>query len=140
MSRRRTLQFAAGAAVAGAAAAGITPAAAAPAESAFASAAADVIIVVVGGGLADLVDTNELAAAGRGRVVLLDQEPEASPGGQSYWSLDGLLMVDSPEQRLCGIKDTLELARPDWYGTAAWNRGVDDRLGEDHWGRKWADT
>ncbi|MFJ1569705.1 FAD-binding protein [Streptomyces erythrochromogenes] len=140
MSRRRTLQFAAGAAVAGAATApGITSAAAAPTESAFASAAADVIIVVVGGGLADLVDTNELAAAGR-RVVLLDQEPEASPGGQSYWSLDGLLMVDSPEQRLCGIKDTLELARQDWDGTAAWDRGVDDRLGEDHWGRKWADT
>ncbi|MER7736493.1 FAD-binding dehydrogenase [Streptomyces erythrochromogenes] len=138
LSRRRTLQFAAGAATAGAAAvAGITPAAAAPGPSASASAAADVI--VVGAGLAGLVATSELAAAGR-RVVLLDQEPEASLGGQSYWSLGGLFMVDSQEQRLCGIKDSLELARQDWYGTAGWDRGVDDRLGEDHWGRKWADA
>lgn len=138
LSRRRTLQFAAGAAAAGAAtAAGMAPAAAAPMGSASASATADVI--VVGGGLAGLVATSELAAAGR-KVVLLDQEPEESLGGQSYWSLGGLFMVDSQEQRLCGIKDSLELARQDWYGTAGWDRGVDDRLGEDHWGRKWADA
>lgn len=38
--------------------------------------------IVVGAGLAGLVATTELADAGK-RVLLLDQEPEASIGGQA---------------------------------------------------------
>ena len=40
----------------------------------------DADAIVVGAGLAGLVATAELAAAGR-RVILVDQEPEASLGG-----------------------------------------------------------
>ncbi len=40
----------------------------------------DADVIVVGAGLAGLVATVELAEAGR-RVILLDQEPEASLGG-----------------------------------------------------------
>ncbi|WP_217370421.1 FAD-binding dehydrogenase [Nonomuraea antri] len=105
----------------------------------MAESSADADVIVVGGGLAGLVATAELAAAGR-RVLLLDQEPEASLGGQAFWSLGGLFLIDSPEQRRLGIKDSLELARSDWYTTAGFDRGVDDPLGEDHWGRRWADA
>src|SRR4051794_41932944 len=62
-------------------------------------------VVVVGGGLAGLVATAELADAGR-RVVLLEQEPEASLGGQAHWSFGGLFLVDSPEQRRGRVKDS----------------------------------
>jgi predicted oxidoreductase len=55
----------------------------------------DADVIVVGGGLAGLVATAELADAGR-RVILLDQEPEASLGGQAFWSFGGLFLVDSP--------------------------------------------
>ena len=99
----------------------------------------DADVIVIGHGLAGLVATSELAAAGR-KVLLLDQEPEASLGGQAFWSLGGLFFVNSPEQRTAGIKDSLELARADWFNTAGFDRGVNDPLGEDHWAAKWAEA
>jgi uncharacterized protein len=90
-------------------------------------------VVVVGAGLAGLVATAELADAGK-RVVLLEQEPEASFGGQAWWSFGGLFLVDSPEQRRLRVHDSLELARQDWFGTAGFDRD------EDHWPRRWAEA
>lgn len=93
----------------------------------------DADVIVVGAGLAGLVATAELADAGR-RVLLLDQEPEASLGGQAFWSLGGLMLVDSPEQRRMRIRDSYELALQDWLGTAGFDRP------EDQWPRKWAEA
>jgi uncharacterized protein len=93
----------------------------------------DADAIVVGAGLAGLVATSELAAAGR-KVILLDQEPEASFGGQAWWSFGGLFFVDSPEQRRARVNDSPELALQDWMGTAAFDRE------EDHWPRKWAEA
>ena len=89
--------------------------------------------IVVGAGLAGLVATAELLAAGR-RVILLDQEPEASLGGQAFWSFGGLFLIDSPEQRRMGIRDSRELAWQDWLGTAGFDRP------EDEWPRRWAEA
>jgi predicted oxidoreductase len=94
-------------------------------------------VIVVGAGLAGLVTTAELAAAGR-RVVLVDQEPESNLGGQAWWSFGGLFLVDSPEQRRMGVKDSADLALQDWLGSAGFDRGVDDPAGEDFWARQWA--
>src|SRR5438309_10717934 len=91
-------------------------------------------VVVVGAGLAGLVATYELTRAGR-RVVVVEQENRNNLGAQAFWSLGGLFLVDSPEQRRLGIKDSFELARSDWLGSAAFDR---DR--EDHWPRQWADA
>ena len=93
----------------------------------------DADAIVVGGGLAGLVAAAELADAGR-RVILLDQEPEASLGGQAFWSLGGLFMVDSPEQRRMRVRDSLGLAWQDWLGSAQFDRE------EDHWPRQWAEA
>ncbi|OIK15574.1 FAD-binding dehydrogenase [Bacillus sp. MUM 116] len=92
-------------------------------------------VIVVGAGLAGLVTTAELADAGK-KVLLLDQEPEASLGGQAWWSFGGLFLVDSPEQRRMGIKDSRELAWQDWLGAAGYDRLED----EDYWGFKWAEA
>jgi uncharacterized protein len=81
--------------------------------------------IVVGGGLAGLVATAELVAAGK-RVLLLDQEPEASLGGQAFWSLGGLFFVNSPEQRRARIHDSFELAWSDWLGSAQFDRPEDE--------------
>lgn len=89
--------------------------------------------IVVGAGLAGLVAAAEIADAGK-KVLLLDQEPEASIGGQAYWSFGGLFLVDSPEQRRLGIKDSKELAWQDWLGTAGFDREDD----EDYWAVQWA--
>ncbi len=95
--------------------------------------ALDADVIVVGAGLAGLVATAELADAGR-RVILLEQEPEASLGGQAFWSLGGLFLVDSPEQRRLRIRDSYDLALQDWMGTAAFDRP------EDLWPRRWAEA
>jgi uncharacterized protein len=97
----------------------------------------DADVIVVGGGLAGLAATAELARAGR-RVLLVDQEPEASLGGQAFWSFGGLFLVGSPEQRRMGIKDSSERAWQDWLGSASFDRGIDDPAGEDYWAYRWA--
>jgi predicted oxidoreductase len=93
----------------------------------------DADVIVIGAGLAGLAATAELADAGR-KVILLDQEPEQSLGGQAHWSFGGLFLVDSPEQRRLRIRDSHELAWQDWLGTAGFDRA------EDHWPRRWAEA
>ncbi|MEE1800176.1 FAD-binding dehydrogenase [Streptomyces sp. JV176] len=93
----------------------------------------DADVIVIGAGLAGLVATAELVDAGRS-VIVLDQEPERSIGGQAHWSFGGLFFVDSPEQRRLRVKDSRDLALQDWLGTAGFDRP------EDHWPRKWAEA
>ncbi|RLV57188.1 FAD-binding dehydrogenase [Aeromicrobium phragmitis] len=92
-------------------------------------------VIVVGAGLAGLVATYELSRAGK-RVLVLDQESRENLGGQAWWSLGGLYLVDSPEQRRMGIRDSFELAWQDWQGSAGFDR-LDD---EDVWARQWAEA
>ena len=49
-------------------------------------------VIIVGAGLAGLVAAAELGDRGK-KVILLDQEPPQSLGGQAFWSLGGLFMV-----------------------------------------------
>ena len=93
----------------------------------------DADAIIVGAGLAGLVAAAELIDAGK-RIIILDQEPEQSLGGQAFWSLGGIFLVDSPEQRRMGIRDSHALALQDWMGTAAFDRD------EDYWPRRWAEA
>ena len=95
--------------------------------------AGDADIIVVGGGLAGLVAATEATDAGK-RVIVVDQEGEQSLGGQAFWSFGGLFLVDSPEQRRLGIKDSFDLALQDWMGTAGFDRD------EDLWPKRWAEA
>ncbi len=90
---------------------------------------ADADLIVIGAGLAGLVAACEAADAGK-RVIVLDQEGENSLGGQAHWSLGGLFLVDSPEQRRMGVRDSVELAWQDWLGSAQFDRP------EDEWPRR----
>ncbi|MDZ8172380.1 FAD-binding dehydrogenase [Microbacterium xanthum] len=90
-------------------------------------------VLVIGWGLAGLVAATEAIAAGR-HVTVIDQEPRTNLGGQAWWSFGGLFFVDSPEQRRMGIRDSPELARQDWFGTAGFDRS------DDVWPRRWADA
>jgi uncharacterized protein len=93
----------------------------------------DADVIIVGAGLAGLVAAAELIDAGR-RVIILDQEPEASLGGQAFWSFGGLFLVNTPEQRHLGIRDSHALALQDWLGSAGFDRD------EDLWPRRWAEA
>ena len=88
-------------------------------------------VVIIGGGLAGLVAAYELVERGKS-VTILDQEGRQNLGGQAYWSLGGLCMIDTPEQRRMRVRDSHALASNDWMGSAQFDRP------EDHWPREWA--
>lgn len=90
-------------------------------------------VIIVGCGLAGLAAAAELGDRGK-RVIMIDQEPRSFLGGQAFWSLGGLFMVDTPEQRRMGIRDSRTLALNDWMGSAQFDRD------EDAWPRKWAEA
>ncbi len=90
-------------------------------------------VIIVGAGLAGLVAAAEVLDSGR-TLILVDQENESNLGGQAWWSFGGLFMIDSPEQRRLGIRDSLELARSDWFASAGFDRE------SDFWGRQWAEA
>ena len=90
-------------------------------------------VLVIGWGLAGLVAASEAVLAGK-HVTIVDQESRENLGGQAFWSFGGLFFIDSPEQRRMGIRDSLELARQDWFGTAGFDRD------EDAWPRRWAEA
>jgi uncharacterized protein len=93
--------------------------------------AANADIIIIGAGLAGLVAAAEAADAGR-TVLIVDQEGEQNLGGQAFWSLGGLFLVDSPEQRRLRIRDSRELAIRDWHNSAGFDRD------DDAWPRRWA--
>jgi predicted oxidoreductase len=93
----------------------------------------DADAIVIGAGLAGLVATAELVAAGK-HVIVLEQEPESNLGGQAWWSFGGLFLIDSPEQRRLGVHDSHALARQDWFASAEFDRD------EDLWGKQWAEA
>ena len=93
----------------------------------------DADVIIVGAGLAGLVAAAELVEAGK-KVIIVEQEGEQSLGGQAFWSLGGLFLVNSPEQRRLGIRDSHELALADWLGTAGFDRE------EDQWPHRWAEA
>jgi uncharacterized protein len=93
----------------------------------------DADVIVVGAGLAGLVAAHELTAAGK-KVAIVEQENAANLGGQGFWSFGGLFLVDTPEQRRLGVKDSFDLAWRDWQASAGFDRLED----EDSWAVKWA--
>ena len=90
-------------------------------------------VLIIGAGLAGLVAANEAVQRGR-HVIMVDQEGAQNLGGQAFWSLGGLMMVDTPEQRRMKITDSHDLALGDWMGSAQFDRK------EDAWPRKWAEA
>ncbi|MFC5338810.1 FAD-binding dehydrogenase [Leucobacter denitrificans] len=97
-------------------------------------------LIIVGAGLSGLVAAREAYLAGL-TTIIVDQEGPQNLGGQAWWSFGGLFLVDSPEQRRFGVKDSFDLAWQDWQGSAQWDRVDDDEqgdgLGEDGWAARW---
>ena len=88
-------------------------------------------VVVVGAGIAGLVTTLELLDRGRD-VLLLDRCRPEELGGLAREAFGGMFMVDTPEQRRSGIRDTVALALEDWLRVADFDP-------QDDWPRRWAE-
>ncbi len=88
-------------------------------------------VIVIGAGIAGMVTTLELLERGRS-VVLLDRCRPEELGGLAREAFGGMFMVDTREQRLSGIRDSVELALEDWLRVAAFEP-------EELWPRRWAE-
>lgn len=85
--------------------------------------------IVIGAGLAGLTATIELLEQKK-KVLLLERGTRKNLGGLAKNSFGGVLLINTPEQKRSGIKDSEELALEDWlrYG----------EITEVDWPYKWA--
>jgi predicted oxidoreductase len=88
-------------------------------------------VLIAGGGIAGIVAAIELIEKNK-KVIIFDRDKEENFGGLAKESFGGMFFVNSPQQKLTGIKDSKELAKKDWRSFAEFE---DDNL----WGKKWAD-
>lgn len=92
-------------------------------------------ILIVGGGIAGICAAIEALSAGR-RVALLDRDVPENFGGLARESFGGMFLVDTPEQRRQGFRDSPDLALADWLAFG----GFDAATPEDRWPRAWAEA
>ena len=92
-------------------------------------------VVIVGGGIAGIVVAIDLLSLGQ-RVLIVDRDSEANFGGLAKESFGGIWLVDTPQQRRSGIKDSPELALQNWlsFGDFEADGGIDDHP------RRWAEA
>jgi len=69
--------------------------------------------LVIGGGIAGIVTALELLDCGQS-VVLVDRDSRERFGGLALWAFGGMALIDTPEQRRMGVRDSPELALEDW--------------------------
>ena len=86
--------------------------------------------LIVGAGIAGLVLALELLDSDV-TVTIIDRMPRSALGGLARESFGGINFIDSPIQRLNGIKDSPELAYEDWCAFAEFDE-------QDTWPRAWA--
>lgn len=89
-------------------------------------------VIVIGAGLSGLVTAHELVRHGK-RVLVIDRATRDRAGGLAKLSFGGVFFVNSPEQRLMGVKDSVELALHDWYTYGELDADAS-------WPRKWAEA
>ena len=65
--------------------------------------------LVIGGGIAGIVTALELLDGGQS-VVLVDRDSQERFGGLALWAFGGMALIDTPEQRRMGVRDSPELA------------------------------
>lgn len=93
-------------------------------------------VIVVGGGIAGICAALELLDAGR-TVALFERDTAENFGGLARESFGGMFLVDTPEQRRAGIRDSAALALADWRSFAEFGDGdgADER-----WPQAWAEA
>jgi predicted oxidoreductase len=88
-------------------------------------------IAIIGGGLAGITAALELLEHGFS-IAIIDRDREENFGGLAADSFGGMLLVNTPIQRLNRVHDSPERALMDWHSFAQFS---DD----DRWPKEWAE-
>jgi predicted oxidoreductase len=88
-------------------------------------------VAIIGGGLAGITSALELLDQGV-RIAIVDRDCAENFGGLASSSLGGMTLINTPIQRLNGIRDSAETALRDWHSFAQFSE-------HDHWPKKWAE-
>jgi len=88
-------------------------------------------VAIIGGGLAGISAALELLDHDL-KIAIIDRDSEQNFGGLAVDSLGGMLLVNTPIQRLNGIHDNPETALKDWHSFAHFDA-------DDNWPKKWAE-
>lgn len=86
-------------------------------------------VIIVGAGIAGITATLDLLNSDK-KVLIFDRDIPKNIGGLANWSFGGMFFVDTPLQRMFGMKDTREQAWEDWQGAAQYEE-------TDYWQKKW---
>ena len=81
-------------------------------------------VIVIGGGIAGICAALELLEANR-RILMLDRDKAENFGGLAKESFGGIFLVNTPEQRRAGIRDTMGIDQdPDVTFVKRWDKGI----------------
>ncbi|MCF6213827.1 MAG: FAD-dependent oxidoreductase [Flavobacteriaceae bacterium] len=86
--------------------------------------------VIIGGGISGITTAIELLNANK-KVIIIERDLEKNFGGLAKESFGGMFFINSPQQRFSNIKDTIDLAKKDWFSFAEFDTN-------EIWGKKWA--
>jgi len=87
---------------------------------------------IVGGGIAGIAAAIELIEKGID-VAIIDRDKQENFGGLAKESFGGMFYVNSPQQKKTGIKDSVELAKKDWFSFAEFDEN-------EYFGKIWAEN
>ena len=86
-------------------------------------------VTIIGAGIAGIVTALELLDSGK-QVLMLDRNDRDRFGGLANEAFGGMTLIDTPLQKLNGIKDSVEQAIQDWKATGQFDES-------DIWPLKW---
>lgn len=86
-------------------------------------------VIIVGAGIAGITAALELLDSDK-KIIIFDRDVKENIGGLANWSFGGMFFVNTPLQRMFGMKDSKELAWEDWQGAAQYDE-------KDYWQKKW---
>ena len=89
-------------------------------------------VLIIGGGIAGISAALELLDKNQ-TVLLIDRGCEDEFGGMANEAFGGMHFVDTPVQRLNGIKDSKPLALDDWFAAAEFSTDENENILSKQW-------